>query len=257
MVTLRNLTAKNLHEQINPTATIGTKNNFDNSNNYSQKKNVPAGSDSNEAASLTISKSTQAKLSLKSSRSFALQNGISYAQVANNSLSKINSLLIKIKELANNAAKDTNTPRDRVAINIQIQLLKDQTQSIFNSTNYNCNLIWPKSNDVSNENATNTVVTLSGLTNTLTSIANTNFPDSSATFDNQNVVISYENLSNDILGISKIDVSDKTDASSAVETLDKAINKITLEQEKFEGYEKEFSDILENDGYMDEIVNWI
>ena len=71
------------------------------------------------------------------------------------------------------------------------------------------------------------------------------------------MVISYENLSNDILGISKIDVSDKTDASSAVETLDKAINKITLEQEKFEGYEKEFSDILENDGYMDEIVNWI
>ena len=84
-----------------------------------------------------------------------------------------------------------------------------------------------------------------------------NFPDSSSAFDNQNVVISYENLSNDILGISKIDVSDKTDASSAVETLDKAINKITLEQEKFEGYEKEFSDILENDGYMDEIVNWI
>ena len=110
---------------------------------------------------------------------------------------------------------------------------------------------------VSTENATNTVVTLSGLTNALTSIANTNFPDSSSAFDNQNVVISYENLSNDILGISKIDVSDKTDASSAVETLDKAINKITLEQEKFEGYEKEFSDILENDGYMDEIVNWI
>ena len=71
-----------------------------------------------------------------------ITNGISYVQVADSALSEIQSMMHRINELSIQASNDTNTAADRLAIDNEIQDLKQEINRIFETTEFNTHKIW-------------------------------------------------------------------------------------------------------------------
>ena len=66
-------------------------------------------------------------------------DGISLAQTAEGALGEIGNNLQRIRELAVQAANDTNTSADRASINTEVTQLKDEIDRVANTTSFNNN----------------------------------------------------------------------------------------------------------------------
>lgn len=71
-----------------------------------------------------------------------INDGISYVQVADAALAKVQSMMHRINELSIQASNDTNTAADRLAIDNEIQDLKQEINRIFDTTEFNTRKIW-------------------------------------------------------------------------------------------------------------------
>ena len=90
-----------------------------------------------DAAGLAISENLRAQIkSLRQARRNA-QDGISLIQVSEGGLTEIGNMLIRLRELAIQAASDTNGPVERSFSDREYQLLKQEIDRIANSTNFN------------------------------------------------------------------------------------------------------------------------
>lgn len=197
------------------------------------------------SAELSISKKSLIHASNISSDN--LQNGISYSQVASGSLEKINTLLLRIKELASKAAKDDNSSSDKIAINCEIQLLKNQTQNIFQNTEYNSTPIW-NTNDSGQYNSQNVKLVSQGIVaSSLSSISHENSQiviKDSGDLTEDNLEIEYYNLNNKILGLDEMDTLTDASSKEALNKVDNAIQLVNSERDVFEKYIDEFSNLL-------------
>ncbi|MCM1467563.1 MAG: hypothetical protein NC086_05395 [Alistipes sp.] len=90
-----------------------------------------------DAAGLTISEKLRWQIRGLNQASENIQDGISLIQVADGALTEVHAMLDRMKELAIQAANDTNTDEDRDAIQSEIDQIKSEINRISTDTVYN------------------------------------------------------------------------------------------------------------------------
>jgi flagellin len=90
-----------------------------------------------DAAGLAISENLKAQIrGLKQSERNA-EDGISLVQIAEGGLGEISNILIRLRELAVQAASDTIGPTERKFLNVEFEQLTSEVDRIANSTEFN------------------------------------------------------------------------------------------------------------------------
>lgn len=90
-----------------------------------------------DAAGLAISEKMRSQIrGLKQAERNSL-DGVSLMQVAEGAMTEVHSMLQRMRELAVQAANDTNTTEDRTAIQLEIDQLKKEIDSIASKTEFN------------------------------------------------------------------------------------------------------------------------
>lgn len=100
-----------------------------------------------DAAGLAISEKMRAQIRGLEQASDNIQDAISYVQVADGALNEVQSILQRIRELAVQSANDTNTDKDRAAIDKEVQELKLEVDSVFTNTEFNTRPVWDVNTD--------------------------------------------------------------------------------------------------------------
>ena len=90
-----------------------------------------------DAAGLAISETLRAQIRGISQAERNAQDGISMVQVAEGALSEVSNLLIRMRELAVQAASDTVGPNERRFLDVEYQQAMEEIDRIANSTEYN------------------------------------------------------------------------------------------------------------------------
>ncbi|PIU00625.1 MAG: flagellin FliC [Bdellovibrionales bacterium CG10_big_fil_rev_8_21_14_0_10_45_34] len=90
-----------------------------------------------DAAGLAISENLKAQIRGLKQASRNAQDGISLVQVAEGGLNEISSMIIRLRELAVQAASDTIGDTERKFIDVEYQQLKSEIQRIAEVTTYN------------------------------------------------------------------------------------------------------------------------
>ena len=92
-----------------------------------------------DAAGLAISDRMTSQIKGMNQAVRNANDGISLAQTAEGALGEIGNNLQRIRELAVQAANDTNTSADRASINTEVTQLKDEIDRVANTTSFNNN----------------------------------------------------------------------------------------------------------------------
>jgi flagellin len=90
-----------------------------------------------DAAGLAISEKMRGQIRGLEMSSKNAQDGISLIQTAEGALNETHAILQRMRELAVQAASDTNTPDDRAELQKEVQQLKDEIDRIANNTEFN------------------------------------------------------------------------------------------------------------------------
>ncbi|MBK1734845.1 flagellin [Halorhodospira abdelmalekii] len=90
-----------------------------------------------DAAGLAISERFTAQINGLNQAARNANDGISFAQTAEGAMEEMSNLLQRVRELAVQAANDTNTPSDREALNREVQAALDEVNRIAENTQFN------------------------------------------------------------------------------------------------------------------------
>ncbi|MGE5397430.1 MAG: hypothetical protein ACM3MK_07845, partial [Chitinophagales bacterium] len=90
-----------------------------------------------DAANLSISERMRAQIRGMDQANHNLQDGISLIQTADNALSESQSVILRMRELALQAANDTYTSQDRIVIQKEIDRLKSNLDDIAHNSTFN------------------------------------------------------------------------------------------------------------------------
>lgn len=90
-----------------------------------------------DAAGLAISENLKAQIRGLGQAERNAQDGISLVQIAEGGLSEVSNILIRLRELAVQAASDTIGPTERKFLNVEFEQLSAETDRIANSTEFN------------------------------------------------------------------------------------------------------------------------
>lgn len=90
-----------------------------------------------DAAGLSISENLRAQVRSMGQAERNANDGISFAQVAEGGLSEIGNTMVRLRELAVQAASDTIGDKERAYINEEVQSLKSEVDRIANVTSFN------------------------------------------------------------------------------------------------------------------------
>lgn len=95
-----------------------------------------------DAAGLSISEKMRAQIRGLDQSSRNIADGISYSQVTEGALNEVSSIMQRIRELSVQSINDTNTEEDRIAIDKEVQQLKEEVKGIFTNTEFNAKKVW-------------------------------------------------------------------------------------------------------------------
>lgn len=126
-----NLMALNTHRQLSIVNDASSKSMEKLSSGYRINR---AGDD---AAGLSISEKMRAQIRGLNQASRNAQDGISMIQTAEGALNEVHSIIQRMRELAVQAANDTNVSVDRTAIGQEIKQLGIELERIMNNTEFN------------------------------------------------------------------------------------------------------------------------
>jgi len=126
-----NLMALNTHRQLSIVNNASAKSMEKLSSGYRINR---AGDD---AAGLSISEKMRAQIRGLNQASRNAQDGISMIQTAEGALNEVHSIIQRMRELAVQAANDTNVSVDRTAIGQEIKQLGIELERIMNNTEFN------------------------------------------------------------------------------------------------------------------------
>jgi flagellin len=90
-----------------------------------------------DAAGLAISENLKAQIRGLGQAERNAQDGISLVQIAEGGLSEVSNILIRLRELAVQAASDTIGPTERKFLNVEFEQLTAEVDRIANSTEFN------------------------------------------------------------------------------------------------------------------------
>jgi flagellin len=90
-----------------------------------------------DAAGLAISENFKAQIRGLGQAERNAQDGVSLVQIAEGSLSEVGNIMIRLRELAVQAASDTIGPTERKFLNVEFEQLTSEVDRIANSTEFN------------------------------------------------------------------------------------------------------------------------
>lgn len=155
-----------------------------------------------DAAGLAISESLTANIRGNQQAGRNAQDGISFIQVAEGGMSEISNIVVRLRELSVQSASDTIGQKERVYLDREAQQLKSEVERIAQSTEFN---------------GTKLLNGMGGKLDFQVGTKNNEFNDR----------ISYEpaitNVTLDSLGLSSINLAEKSSAQTGLESLDGAI----------------------------------
>ncbi len=161
-------------------------------------------------AAVAIAESLRAQRASLETAQRNSDQAISFVQTAEGSLNEQNNILIRQRELAVQAASDTNSDKERGYLDQEFQQLGKELDRIAKTTTYG--------------------------TTTLLNGKSQSFDFQVGTDGTENSRIRFENSADTTaseLGVSSLDVSDKSDARDALESTDEALQKINSTRAQF------------------------
>ena len=214
MVVQHNLTAMNTSRQLNGVTGALSKSTEKLSSGYKINR---AGDD---AAGLSISEKMRSQIRGLNKASSNAQDGISLIQVAEGALNETHSILQRMNELATQAANDTNTSKDRTAIQQEVNQLTSEINRIQSTTQFNTmNLL-----DGTFTGKNLQVGSLSG----------------------QSIGISISNMNAQSLGVSGLKVSSFGQAGAAMSKIQAAIDSVSTQRSKLGALQNRLEHTINN-----------
>ena len=214
MVVQHNLTAMNTSRQLNGVTGALSKSTEKLSSGYKINR---AGDD---AAGLSISEKMRSQIRGLNKASSNAQDGISLIQVAEGALNETHSILQRMNELATQAANDTNTSKDRTAIQQEVDQLTSEINRIRSTTQFNTmNLL-----DGSFTGKNLQVGSLSG----------------------QKIDIAISNMNASSLGVSGLKVSSFDSAGAAMSKIQAAIDSVSTQRSKLGALQNRLEHTINN-----------
>jgi len=211
----------------NITALIG-QNNLSNSQAMLSKaqerlsSGLRINSASDDAAGQAIANRMSAQITGMQQAQRNTNDGISLAQTQEGGLNQISDNLQRIRELATQAANDTNTADDRASIQLEIDERVEEIDRVANATSFN---------GISLLNTSGTLNIQVG--------ANT-------TANVDNLEISTLSATSADLGVNSLDVSSFTSAQTAIDSIDTALQTVDDSRATIGATINRFESVLEN-----------
>jgi flagellin len=159
-----------------------------------------------DAAGLGISERMRGQIRSLNMASRNAQDGVSLVQTAEGALSEVSGNLVRMRELAVEAANGTLNAADRTSLDAEFQALDDEINRVAGQTEFN------------GISLLNGAVTVSIQVGTTTG---------------QTIGISTTDMQSAALGIAALDVTDTTNASAALAALDTAIDLVVAQRGDF------------------------
>ena len=221
MIINHNLNAMNAHRQLG----MNTVNAGKSMEKLSSGLRINRAGD--DAAGLAISEKMRGQIRGLEQASRNAQDAISLIQTAEGALNETHSILQRMRELAVQAANDTNVGADRAAIGEEIKALQKEIDRIANTTEFNTKKL------------------LDGTAATVAFQVGAN--------KNQMITLGISNMAATSLGVSsgKIAITQTTAVttiSAAISTINTAIEKVSTERAKLGAYQNRLEHTINNLG---------
>jgi flagellin len=179
-----------------------------------------------DAAGLANSEILRAQLRGLSQAERNAQDGVSVIQITEGSLSEISNILIRLREMAVQAASDTIGPVERGFLNIEYQQLLDEVDRIANAAEYNHVKLLNGS---------------AGQFEIQIGTGNDRDVDRIRVFDS-----SESDVNSIALGINLTEVGNKINAQNALSTIDKALQRINTTRAHFGAIQNRLQSTVSN-----------
>lgn len=179
-----------------------------------------------DAAGLAISENLRAQIRGLGQAERNAQDGVSLVQVAEGGLQEISNILIRLRELAVQAASDTVGPTERKFLNTEYEALMSEIDRISNATEYN---------KIPLLNGTGTVFDIQVGTRNNPNVDRITFFDSSSA-----------DVSAVALGINLTSVNDKASAQNTLSAIDNAIISVSSIRADFGAMQNRLQSIINN-----------
>ena len=203
-----------------------------------------------DAAGLAISEKMRGQISGLDQASRNAQDGISMVQTAEGGLNETHAILQRMRELAVQAANDTNVSTDRTAIQGELNQLTSEINRIGNTTEFNTQKLLNGASTVVGQTLTVTLQIGANASQTFTAqigdmraqalgIASTG---SNSAFSANGTLTDLSAAANEFA----LNVGSTAAAQSAVTTINTAINKVSSERAKLGAYQNRLEHTIAN-----------
>ncbi|SHH20191.1 flagellin N-terminal helical domain-containing protein [Tepidibacter thalassicus] len=211
-----NLMAMNAHRQLG----INSANQAKSVEKLSSGLRINRAGD--DAAGLSISEKMRAQIRGLNQASRNAQDGISLVQTAEGALNETHEILQRMRELATQAANDTNVAADRTAIKSELDQLTSEIDRIASTTQFNTRTLLDgtlSDNNVTLQIGANSAETLA---------------------------ISITAMTTSALGVSNVVVSTTTDAQASITSISAAIGKVSTARSKLGAIQNRLEHTIKN-----------
>ena len=220
MVIQHNMAAANTNRQLGITSGRLSKSTEKLSSGYKINR---AG---DNAAGLSISEKMRGQIRGLEQASTNAQDGISLIQTAEGALNETHSILQRMRELAVQAANDTNATDDRTAIKDELDQLTEEITRIANETQFNTKTLMTGTFSGGSANALNFQVGANS---------------------GQKISLNIRNMkASAFTGLDAIAVSKYTSATAAITTINTAITKVSTERSTLGAVQNRLEHTIDN-----------
>ena len=196
-----------------------------------------------DAAGLSISEKMRSQIRGLAQASTNAENGVSMIQTAEGALNETHSILQRMRELAVEAATDTNATEDRQALNSEIKELTNEIQRIAKTTEFNGMRILDGSKSITPGKDAEGTPGEAGYKPAVDPVDNSVYFHVGAN-TNQVINVEFKNMGIDGLGLGTIttdkdvatvglNVSTREGANTAIGLIDNAIKLVSEERSKY------------------------
>jgi len=221
-----NISALNTYRQLSINQTLGNKS----LEKLSSGLRINRAGD--DAAGLAISEKMRGQIRGLDMASKNAQDAISLIQTAEGALNETHSILQRMRELAVQAANDTNNDNDRLELQKEVEQLIQEIDRIAKDTEFNSKKLLDGS--------------LSGSGKALVFHIGAN--------EGQNIELTISAMTSitGALGVSGVNISSQSGANAAITTIQQAIDKVSSERAKLGAYQNRLEHTINNLGTASE-----
>lgn len=164
----------------------------------------------------------------------------SIVQTADSALDEVNSILQRVRELSVQASNDTASEADRAIIQVEINQLLEEVNTIGNTTTFNGKPLFTGSfNQYELDEQGNPITDENG--NSIIKHQHGKLMVRIGTGKDEVMFMDFPNLSTETLGLDNIDIVKEGNATNVISILDSAINDLSVMRANLGAYENRFT----------------